>query len=533
MANILGLHFAHDGGACIFKNNKIVVAISSERLTRKKKFYGINDEVLDYVLEVSSLSIEDIDFIAFTDYFKVHSNNIVKLFNEKNIEIQVYSQVLFGNDADKELYMEIRDRKIPVVAISHHMAHCASTFYTSPFKEAVCFSLDASMGHIMANSLIAIGNENSIKAVTCPGIMSGVLYAKFTENLGIGNPLFKAGSTMGLAAYGQISSQVITNIDAYIARCFFKENDKYEKEFSLLWKHLARTENLFSASGSNTQDAMDIAADLQFVFERSILKAVTNIKNNNILNLCLSGGSMLNCNVNSLILKQSQFKNIHLFPACGDDGLCVGACLFLAHNILKIPRYSYKASEICYLGRDYDSKENILDFDLLAKKLNEGKIIAWHNGKSEYGPRALGRRSLLSDPRSLRNRDILNFVIKRREWFRPFAPVVLEEKCQDWFDFSAKSPYMLFTARAKRPKEVPAVVHIDNSARMQTLNQEINLDYFNLVKAFDNLTQIPILLNTSLNGHNEPILETEKDAIKFFNKYPVDIMVLNNKIYEK
>jgi carbamoyltransferase len=221
-----------------------------------------------------------------------------------------------------------------------------------------------------------------------------------------------------------------------------------------------------------------------------------------------------------------------LFPACGDDGMAVGSALFVAHNILNERRNKYKDSEVCYLGTTHKDPQD-LDYKYIAKKISEGKIVALINGKSEYGPRALGNRSILADPRNFHNREILNFVIKKREWFRPFAPSVLEEKCSEWFDFDKPSPFMLFTAKVKNPKEVPAISHVDNTARMQTVNEETNADFYRIIKEFYEITNIPMILNTSLNGFGEPILETEKDGQKFFENVPVDIAVFNGKIKER
>lgn len=523
--NILGLHFAHDGGAAIVKGNKLVVAVSSERITREKKFYGITDSVIDYVLKEAGLSIDQIDLITFTDFFDKHTNGTCKLFRG-NLQISDFSQQLFDNNLLDNLFFELKNRKIPAICIPHHLAHASAAFYTSPFNEAVCFSLDSSMGKTESNSLIAWGRENKIASVYCPHLMIGPAYTKFTFNLGLGNPLHKAGSTMGLASYGKPKIQVINNIQDYVARSF--STGDYEQTFQAFWREISGSDSLFPEKNSPTKESMDIAASIQYIFEESILHAIKSISNNHIENICLSGGSMLNCNVNSRIQKETQFKNLHLFPACGDDGLVVGSALYAAHNIFNEPRYNYQEKEICYLGQSQSSFVEP-DYEDLANEISKGKIVAWFNGRSEYGPRALGNRSILADPRNFHNRELLNFVIKNREWFRPFAPVVLEEECSKWFDWDYKSPFMLFTAQVKNVNDIPAVSHIDGSARMQTINKETNEPYYNLVKAFGSKTNVPMLVNTSLNNR-EPILETEADAENFFATSPVDIMVVNGNI---
>jgi carbamoyltransferase len=241
---------------------------------------------------------------------------------------------------------------------------------------------------------------------------------------------------------------------------------------------------------------------------------------------------MLNCNANSRILQESQFKKVHLFPGCGDDGSAAGAALWVNHHYLNRPRNSYSNAESSYLGKDYPQIE-VPDYEYIAKQISQGKIVAWFDGKSEIGPRALGHRSILADPRDGHNRDKLNFMLKNREWFRPYAPSVLKEHCKDWFDFDVESPFMLYTAQVKRPKDIPAVTHVDNSSRMQTVDVINNPNYYNLIKAFYELTGVPLLLNTSLNGKDEPIVESEQDAINFFEKVPVDMLVLSGEIIER
>ena len=237
---------------------------------------------------------------------------------------------------------------------------------------------------------------------------------------------------------------------------------------------------------------------------------------------------MLNCRANSLVLQQGQFDNIHLFPGCGDEGCGVGAALYVSHHIFGEPRHKYSDGEICFLGPDRPAEEP--DYQYLARELAEGKIIGWCNGRSEFGPRALGNRSILADPRTYRSRERLNFEIKNREWYRPLAPVILEEHTEDWFDFPTKSPFMLFTAPIKNPELIPAATHIDNTARHQTINENDNPHYYRLIKEFYDLTGVPILMNTSLNVNGTPIIETDEQAIEFSNQGLVDIFVLNGEV---
>lgn len=468
MSIILGLNFGHDGSVCLIKNGKILSAIATERITKNKKQESFTDEVIDYVLEASDITLNQIDCVATNDF----------------------KQQIFGNKYLTDTLV-IKEKKFETYIIPHHLAHCASAYYTSPFSDAYCFSMDCSMGNVEANSLVAYGNGNRLTAEYCPAAMVGVLYGEVTEKLGLGPALHKAGTTMGLASYG-------TSFDF--------DFKSYTNEI----KH-----------------KMNIAATVQDVFEKEVLHHINELENKTE-NLCLSGGSFLNCNANSEIVLNSKFKNFHHFPACGDDGTSVGSALYVAHHILNETRYNHSISDLCYTGKNYECK--IPDYEYLAKQIANGKIIGWFQGKSEFGPRALGNRSILADPRNFHNRELINHVVKNREWFRPFAPVVLEEDYLKWFDFPIPSPYMLYTAKVKKPDKIPAVTHIDGSARFQTVNKETNLHYYKLIKAFKKLTKVPVLLNTSLNGNGQPILETQEDAKEFFKNSNLDLMVINGII---
>lgn len=468
MSTIIGINFGHDGSVCLVKDGKLISAIATERITRKKKDFGFTEEVIDYILDTAKVSIEDIDCIATNDY----------------------KQEIFGNEVLEDFFT-IKGRQIKTYIIPHHLSHCASAYYTSSFDNSYCFSMDCSMGKVEANSLIAYGEGNKLVAEYCPSTMVGVLYGEVTEKLGLGPALHKAGTTMGFASYG-------TPFD-----------------FD------------FQSYSDDLKHRMNIAATVQNVFEKEVINVVRDIKDKS-KNLCLSGGSFLNCNANSKVVEQSKFKNFHHFPACGDDGTSVGAALYVAHHILDEPRYSYRAKDLCYLGKEYEIE--IPNYPHIAQQIANGKIIGWFQGKSEFGPRALGNRSILADPRNPHNRELINHVIKSREWFRPFAPVVLEKDYQDWFDFPIPSPFMLYTAQVKQSEKIPAVTHIDGSARFQTINEETNSSYYNLIKEFKNITGVPVLLNTSLNGNGEPILETEEEAIQFFEKSNLDMMIVNGKI---
>lgn len=527
--NILGLHYGHDGAACIVKDGKLISAIASERITRNKKDTGVTKEVIDYVLSSANLSLEDIDAIALSDYFTDFNNGTLKLYKD-GTQIDYTNNQIFNNDhlvVDGLMF----GKTIPVYIIPHHMSHCASAYYTSNFNSSWCFSMDSSFGKIESNSLIAKGSGNKLVAVECPKTMIGVGYAMFTELLGLGSALHKAGTTMGLASYGNVSDELINNIDAYTTESIFSDEIIYIPYYEHLWQKWSGSKKQFQTKEAGKKKGMNLAADIQYLFEKSIGSILNKIDKDSENNLCLSGGSMLNCNANSYIKENTRFENIHHFPACGDDGISVGAALYTAHHIFDEPRTNYEYSDIAYLGKDYDYEEP--DYEKVAKMIADGKIVAWFMGKSEYGPRALGNRSILADPRNFHNRELINFVVKDREWFRPFAPVVLEEESKNWFDFDQASPFMLYIAKVLKPEQIPAVTHIDGTARLQTVNEKTNPPYYRLIKEFEKISGVPVLINTSLNGNGEPILETEEQAIDFFNKTDIDAIVINGRLLIK
>ena len=532
--NVMGIHTGHDASVSIISGGRLISNISVERLARKKKYGVLSKEVIEYALKKANLTIDDIDCIALSDYHKEDASHIFKIFNEKGIPVTGTSQTIFGNQYSK-LTGTILDKNLDVYIIPHHTSHASSAYYTSDFDEAMCFSLDASYGNVRANSAILYGTGNKIYTKSCPGLMIGVGYSIFTEEVGLGSALHKAGSLMGLASYGKPSTNVVNNIDKYIKESIFKLEattdsfKQYYKDLFQRWDTEPFTKKKLSFKNITT-----LAANIQYIFEKSILNVVNNIdnkpnKDKEIFNLCLSGGSFLNCNVNSLIKNKSKFTNIHHFPACTDDGIALGAALFVAHTVFNEPRSKYSVKDISYCGIEYDYIEP--DYETVAKLIADGKIVGWFMGSSECGPRALGNRSILADPRNFHNRELINFTIKRREWFRPFAPSVLEEESHKWFDFEGASPYMLYTAKVLKPELVPAITHIDGTARMQTVNEETNPTYYKLIKKFYEITGIPMVLNTSLNGMGEPILETEEDAMKFFEKGNIDAMVISGKLY--
>jgi carbamoyltransferase len=546
MANVLGLHFGHDAGAAIVKDGVLVSSISSERITRVKKDRKLTKETVEYVLKESKLKASDIDAVALSNYEK-DSDNVLEIFmNENKIDGLITTLV----DTHKVLKGRLFGNKmIPVYELPHHFGHGPSAYYMSNFDEAIVLTVDASSPNTPEfNSLIAIGEGTSFNYQEDAGTMISQAYNVFTSSLGIGHPIFKAGSTMGLAAYGKPLKKVVENIESYVLDVH-KRQDTFEHylkvyedlsgEASKVTKEIAATS--FQTFNLEEKDKLmhkkigrDLAATVQFLFEESMVHTIkTKIEPYGIKNLCLAGGSMLNCNANSKIKELGIFDNIFIYPAAGDDGLPAGNALYVAHNVLGEKRHKYSNRDVAYTGKDYKSKI-FVNHKKVAQHIADGKIVAWFMGASENGPRALGHRSLLADPRDFNKREILNFVVKKREWFRPFAPSVLEEEAHNWFSPGDPSPFMLYTQKVLKPELVPAITHVDGTARIQTVSKDMDKDYYQVIKEFYNITGVPMILNTSFNSDGEPIVESEQDALDSFHKNDgIDVLVLNGKIYEK
>ena len=469
---------------------------------------------------------------------------------------------------DLNIKIEGYDRVISGYFIDHHTCHAAATYYTSSFRNSSIFTADASMHLHRSCSGYYVTQNNKINPLRDPGYTYGNFYDCATEYLGVGPGVTKAGTLMGLSSYGQVSMKAKNKWEHWTKpqweRDGIEENQwndwlflqmtgkfpfvgglRYEVKNKIPGYHHFTRENqeVYDSSESDSKEVMNHAATVQYVAEKSLVKYTQDLfdetegvsKNN----LCLSGGIFLNCNANFKIKTETDFDNIHLFPACGDDGISVGAALFAAHSIHGEQRKLYSNKEIMYLGPNYNHQPKSifrrLDLNLsyIAEQIEKGKIICWFQGRSEFGPRALGNRSFLSDPRRKEMKDILNSRVKFREWYRPFAPVVLNEFKDEWFDMDFESPFMLYTVPCKRPQDIPAAVHIDSTSRVQTLRKEDNPKVHQLIREFYSLTGVPVLTNTSLNVKGQPIVETPEDAMKLFEESDVDILVINDVMYLK
>ncbi len=525
--NILGLNFAHDGSACVVSKGRLLSALAHERIyrtpvgKREKKAHGVSDALIDYVLDAAGISLDRIDAIALSNYNERAVPGLMHAYYHGERFTRSTEDIAFGNDA-LEMDVHYRGKVFRGYAPSHHMMHCAAAYYTSPFDSATCISMDASGCSVASNGLLAVGEGGKINAIAGPRCMIGFAYGQFCERLGVGPQIYKAGSLMALAGYGEVIKEVRHDVNRHVSDSFFEQGGDYRVWTKSLWDELSSRERF---TDPTCKEALDIAASIQFLFEQCVLEWAKQTTGN----VCLGGGSFLNCNANSAVADSG--RKIHLFPACSDDGCAVGAALYVAHHLLNEPRGTYKDHEIALLGKEYPRKQ--VDVELVANLLNKGKIVLWMNGRSEFGPRALGSRSILADPRNFHNREKINFLIKKREWWRPLAPSVLERYANCYFNFKEKSPFMLMTAPTEFPQQTPAIVHIDGTARPQTVSKDWDADYLALLEEFKRQTECPMLLNTSANLPGEPILETEADALEFWEKVPVDTMIVNGVIHTR
>lgn len=506
---ILGINCSHDGSVALFRDNKLLGTSTKERHTRKKKHTNGNYKpIVDKLL--NKFNVDKIDYIAYNDNY---------LEEDSAFDLKRYCNIYF--DKPNCSYVETYVNNENTYAINHHLGHCAYAYYTSNFNKSVCISLDGSPNEY---EYVALGKMNKLnKYVHSSNTYASILYDWITYYL-LGNPLYKSGTVMGLSAYGKVLD---TDYKKYNSNNFSEYFKKWTGQDPVLQKDKKNV----------TQTDMDVAATLQYIFENLIIDYINSIPLDVIAehdyNLCLSGGTFLNCNLNTKIIKKTPFKNIHIAPACSDDGLSVGYGLYLIHNILNKPRTVYNKKDLMYSELSYEcTKGSPIDIEYVCKQLRKGKVVGLFQGKGEFGPRALGNRSILADPTNPNIKDYINKEIKDREWFRPFGATVLKEHSQEWFDNTEESPYMLFTYNVKKDS-IPAVTHIDGTCRIQTLDRETNELFYDIIKEFYIQTGVPMLLNTSFNGNNEPIVETPEDALNFFNNSRIDILILENRMILK
>jgi carbamoyltransferase len=592
---ILGISaFYHDSAACLILNGEIIAAAQEERFTRIKHDSNFPSDAIKYCVKEAGIDPSEIENVVFYEKPFVKFERLLETylaFAPRGFKSFALAMPLWIKDKlfqkykiMKHLSQTLGDNiqwKGKLMFSEHHMSHAASAFFPSPFKKAAILILDG-VGEWSTTS-VAIGNKNNLKVIKeihFPHSL-GLLYSAFTYYAG-----FKVNSgeykMMGLAPYGKPKY-----VDLIKEKLIIIKNDGSYQLDMTYFDYCTDTKmtskkfnNLFGAEPRKpesklTQKEMDLAASIQKITEEILIKLSKNIvKETGEQNLCLAGGVALNCVANGVLLKEKIFKNIWIQPAAGDAGGALGSALAVWH--MKYNKKNFKNSKNdlmkgTYLGPSFSNNEieNFLNnygvvyhkfnikklLDVVTKLICEKKAIGWMQGRMEFGPRALGNRSIIADPRSPFMQKQLNMKIKFRESFRPFAPSILVNHVKEWFDLDIDSPYMLFVSNVKKNKQIsiqsnqkrlfgieslnisrsiiPAVTHIDYSARVQTINSDNNPLFYALVDNFYNKTGCPILINTSFNVRGEPIVCSPEDAVKCFMSTELDNLVIGNFLLYK
>ncbi len=592
---ILGISaYYHDSAAALVQDGIITAACQEERFTRKKHDAAFPSCAISSCLDQAGINLQDVDYIVFYDKPLVKFERLLETYLSyapKGLRSFIAAMPVWLKD---KLFLKTTLRKElaslggikikelpPLLFTAHHESHAASAFYPSPFAEAAVLCLDG-VGE-WATTSVWHGKENSLKPlweIDFPHSL-GLLYSAFTYYTG-----FKVNSgeykLMGLAPYGQ-AKYVDLILDNLLD---LKEDGTFRLEMSYfnyatgLTMTGSKFHKLFGgpprkAESEVTQKEMDIARSIQAVTEEIVLRLARTIKQEQqVDNLCLAGGVALNCVANGRILRECGFENIWIQPAAGDAGGALGAALSVWYDYLDKPRTpdgSQDSMQGSYLGPRFSNEEiksylesagavytqldDLQLLPMLAQLLDQGNVVGWFNGRMEFGPRALGGRSIIGDPRNTQMQTQMNLKIKYRESFRPFAPAVMAQKVSDWFEIESESPYMLLVApvsadkridssdadtklfgldKLKIPRsQIPAVTHVDYSARVQTIHQETNPRFYQLSDEFEKITGCPVLINTSFNVRGEPIVCTPEDAYRCFMRTEMDFLVLENVLLAK
>jgi carbamoyltransferase len=593
--NILGLSaYYHDSAACLLRDGSIAAAAQEERFTRKKHDPAFPANAARYCLEEAGIALSDVDYVVFYDKPLVKFERLLETYLAyaprgfysfaTAMPVWLKEKLFLKTLLKRELAAlgEIQEKQLsPLLFNEHHRSHAASAFYPSPFEKAAVLCLDG-VGE-WATTSVWLGDGSSLSPqweIDFPHSL-GLLYSAFTYYTG-----FRVNSgeykLMGLAPYGEpvyaglIRERLIDVRDDGS----FRLNMDYFNYAAGLTMTGPKFHRLFGGpprkpESDVTQKEMDIARSIQAVTEDVILKLVDAVHRElGVENLCLAGGVALNCVANGRVIRESAFKNVWIQPAAGDAGGALGAALTVWHEYLDEPRKIAAGRDNmqgAYLGRAFGNAEikayldgiqapyrELDDAELmpeLAGMLSSESVVGWFNGRMEFGPRALGARSIIGDSRSPKMQAIMNLKIKYRESFRPFAPAVKADKAAEWFDIDRESPYMLLVAAVKENKliamsdaeqrlfgidklnvprsQIPAVTHVDYTARIQTVHPETNPRFYRLLDEFERQTGCPVLINTSFNVRGEPIVYAPEDAYRCFMRTEMDYLVMENILLAK
>ncbi len=559
--NVLGISaFYHDSAACLLRDGEIIAAASEERFTRKKHDHGFPANAIRYVLSEAKVSIKDVQYVGFYDKPIVKFERILTTYVAtfprsfpsflKAVPLWLKEKLWVPNTIRKEL-----DYDGEILFGEHHMSHAASAFLVSPYKEAAIMTLDG-VGE-WSTATQGIGKDRDITLINeirFPHSL-GLLYSAFTYFLG-----FKVNSAeykvMGLAPYGQprFYDIIMKDLIHVGEDGSFKMNMEYFAYDYGLTMTNGKFSRLFGipvreGEGKLDQVHKDLAASVQKVTEEIMLRQARDLnKRTGLTKLCMAGGVALNCVANGRIVRETPFKEIFVQPAAGDAGGAVGVAAYIYHSVLGHDRT--RVWQHAFLGPSFSSQE-VRDYlerqgqpyhehsreELLketARLIDQQNVVGWFQGRMEFGPRALGNRSILADARNPANKDVVNLKIKFRESFRPFAPTVLAERSSEYFELDCPSPYMLLVAQVRPDKRhIPSVTHVDGSARIQTISREENPLYYDLVKEFEKLTGCPVIINTSFNVRGEPIVCTPHDAYLCFMRTNMDYLVMDRFVLDK
>lgn len=586
--NILGISaFYHDSAACLVQNGKIAAAAQEERFTRKKHDYRFPTEAVKFCLDYAGLKITDIDYVAFYDKPFLKFERILETYLAYapiGIESFIKAMPLWIKQKlwMKELIKTELGYEGEVLFPEHHESHAASAFYPSPFEEAAFITMDG-VGEWTTTSY-GIGEGNNIRImadIKFPHSL-GLLYSAFTYYTG-----FKVNSgeykVMGLAPYGEPKyvDLILDELMDLKQDGSFKLNMKYFNYAAGLTMTNRKFDKLFGGpprkpESKLTQKEMDLARSVQDVTEEVMLRTARHVQKVTGKNkLVLAGGVALNCVGNGKILRENIFDDLWIQPAAGDAGGALGAALFVWYKYLGNGREVNKQKDSqsgSYLGPDYGANGAVKEFlesneiphtfldddevtEKVADLINEENVVGWFQGRMEFGPRALGARSIIGDARSPKMQSVMNLKIKFRESFRPFAPSVLEEKINDYFEIDRPSPYMLLVADVKKERQkpmtgeqqnffgieklnivrsdVPAITHVDYSARIQSVNKETNPLYHKMISKFDEKYGCATIVNTSFNVRGEPIVCKPEEAFRCFMRTDMDYLVMGNCLLDK
>ena len=581
--NILGLNAYHaDSSACIVVDGKLVAAAEEERFNRIKHWSGFPMEAIKYCLSAGGITANDLDYICINRNTRA---NLLKKIEYvirnrpslSSLKDRLRNRSKLGNIVDEfcnNIGVSSKELKAKFKFVEHHRAHIASSFLVSPFKEAALISVDGFGDFLSCMTAIGKGNDIEIlNTVSYPHSL-GMFYLTITQYLGF--PEYGAEyKVMGLAPYGEPKymdemRKIVLIQDGGAFKLGLKYFRHHDEGVDMSWENTAPTigcaytDKLINLLGPArqpgdeiTQKHRDIAASLQAMYEDAFFAMLNRLYEiTKADNLCVAGGCAMNSVANGKIFDRTPFKDIYIQSAAGDAGGAIGAAFYMWNTMLRNKRnfvmeHAYWGPEFggTELSRELSAKsieieknkckiEKIDDDDELcrqtAKMIADGKVVGWFQGRMEWGPRALGNRSIVCDPRRADMKEILNLKIKRRESFRPFAPSILRESVKDWFETDYDVPFMLqvYQIRKEKRKEIPAVTHVNGSGRLQTVTEIQNPLYYKLIKEFEKITGVPIVLNTSFN-ENEPVVCHPKEALDCFLRTKMDVLVLDSYLISR